>query len=294
MVTRSQDGGGDQIVDRAVPIPLYFQLAELIREQIRQGALEPGDRLPSERELSDRYQISRMTVRHALAYLEREAVVDVRHGSGSYVAEPKLTYDALQLMGFSEAIRERGGALTSVVLEQRRIGAPPSAAAALGLAASDDVVKIVRIREVEKVAMAIETNYLVARACPGLERVELSQDSLYGVLDREYGITLERVEQTFEAASTNDFERKVFGMPDGGTILLVEGTTFAAGGAAIEYFKSSHRGDRFKVRVEGRRGTRTARSARPQLRFVLDDADIGDVARAEAALASRVEGGDRC
>ncbi|MEJ2599308.1 MAG: GntR family transcriptional regulator, partial [Anaerolineales bacterium] len=77
-------------LDKSHPIPLYFQLAEILREQIQSGELNPGDRLPSERELNEQFGISRMTVRQALAYLTRDGVLVVKPGIGTFVAEPKL------------------------------------------------------------------------------------------------------------------------------------------------------------------------------------------------------------
>lgn len=89
-------------LDKSSPIPLYYQLAELIRERIQSGELKPGDQLPSERDLSEQVAISRMTVRQAVAYLVREGTLVVKPGVGTFVAEPKLTYDALHLLGFTE------------------------------------------------------------------------------------------------------------------------------------------------------------------------------------------------
>ena len=111
------------------PIPLYYQLAEVLREKIRVGELKPRAQLPSERELSDTYQISRMTVRQALAYLIREGNLVARQGLGTFVAEPKLAYDALHLLSFTEEMMLEGAEPASQVLEQA-IVIPPEAVAA--------------------------------------------------------------------------------------------------------------------------------------------------------------------
>jgi GntR family transcriptional regulator len=277
-------------VDRNVPIPLYYQLAELIRAQIRQGIYRPGDRLPGERELSARHGISRMTVRRGLEYLAHESLLEIRHGSGSYVAEPKLTFDALRLMGFSEAMLDRPGGLTSNVLEQGVHPAAPTAAAALQLAEGDPVVKVVRVRAVDGSPVALETNYLPQCRFPGLERRDLGRGSLYQILESEYGVTLDRVEQTFEAAAIGEFERRVLKAGAHVNILLVEGTTFDSGGVPVEYFRSSHRGDRFKVRVEGRRAKRAGVEHRHALSLQFGD---GMAPAATDAVGPRTRGGSR-
>src|SRR3712207_5275852 len=97
------------MLNKHSPIPLYYQLAELLRERIRLGEFKPGDQLPSERALSEQYAISRMTARQALTFLVREGTLIARHGLGTFVAEPKLTYDTLHLLGFTEEMMHRGG-----------------------------------------------------------------------------------------------------------------------------------------------------------------------------------------
>ncbi len=84
------------MLDKNSPLPLYYQLAEDLRDKIRAGELKPGEQVPTERELSEMHTISRMTARQALQFLVREEVLVSRQGSGTYVAEPKLTYDPLQ------------------------------------------------------------------------------------------------------------------------------------------------------------------------------------------------------
>ena len=113
------------------PIPLYYQLVELIKEQIRFGELKPGDQIPAERVLSELHGISRMTTRQAVAYLVREGALVARHGLGTFVAEPKLTHDALHLLGFTEEIMHRGGQAVSRVIEQALVPASARVAAEL-------------------------------------------------------------------------------------------------------------------------------------------------------------------
>src|SRR5215510_3828097 len=128
-------------LDKKNPIPLYYQLAEQIREQIKAGELKPGDQLPSERELSERSAISRMTVRQAISYLEQQGVLAVRQGVGTFVAEPKLVHDTLHLLSFTEEMMRGDGAVASQVLEQLRVKCPAGVATELALAPEALAVK---------------------------------------------------------------------------------------------------------------------------------------------------------
>ena len=133
-------------IDKASPIPLYYQLAEILRERIESGALKPGDQLPSERELGEQNSISRMTVRQAITYLAQKGTLIIRPGVGTFVAEPKFTYDALHLLGFTEEMMAQGRVVSSRVLEQEIVTPPAGIATQLGLKPNAKTVKIVRLR----------------------------------------------------------------------------------------------------------------------------------------------------
>src|SRR5262249_47280003 len=145
------------LLNKNSPIPLYYQLAELLKEQVRSGEFKPGDQVRSERALGEQYGISRMTARQAISYLVREGVLVARHGFGTFVAEPKLTHDALHLLGFTEELMHRGGVIVSRVLEQAVVSPPARVAAELQLPANGSVIKIVRLRLSNGTPLLLET-----------------------------------------------------------------------------------------------------------------------------------------
>jgi GntR family transcriptional regulator len=240
-------------LDKKHPIPLYYQLVELIREQIQGGELQPGNQLPSERELSEQAGISRMTTRQAIAYLTREGVLEVKPGIGTFVAEPKLAHDALHLLGFTEEMMRQGEPATSQVLAQELLVLPPHVAAALGLKADGLAVKIVRLRLSGPTPLLLETIFIPAALCPGLEQADLAVNSLYALLEQQYGLQLERTRQTLEATVANEYESQLFGIETGTPMILLEGVTYGDRGCPVEYFKAVYRGDRFKFELESQR-----------------------------------------
>lgn len=259
----------DMSLNKNSPIPLYYQLAELLREQIRTGELQPGDQVPPERVLSERYHISRMTTRQAIAYLTREGSIISEHGRGTFVAEPKLTFDAFHLLGFTEAIIQHGGKPISRVLEQEIVAAPARVATDLALGAQQQVVKIVRLRLADSTPMLLETIYISAALCPGLEREDLAARSLYSVMEQQYGITISRARQTLEATVANEYESQLFAMPVGTPMILLEAITSDAGNRPVEYAKAVYRGDRFKFAYESERSAVSSAHAMPRLSIVL-------------------------
>jgi len=241
------------ILDKSHPIPLYYQLAEVIREQIQAGELKPGDRIPSERELSEQAEISRMTVRQALAYLVREGILVARPGVGTFVAEPKLVYDALHLLGFTEEMVRQGEAAASRVLEQAVVPPPHAIASALQLGPGDLTVKIVRLRLSAGTPVLLETSFIPVTMCPGLERQSLEDTSLFALLEQTYGHRPVRSYQSLEAALADDYEAQLFGIKPGAAMILLRGVTSNENERPLEYFKALYRGDRVRFELESRR-----------------------------------------
>lgn len=252
------------------PVPLYYQLAEVLREKIRLGELKPGAQLASERDLSETYQISRMTVRQALAYLIRDGNLVARQGLGTFVAEPKLAYDALHLLGFTEEMILAGAATASQVLEQAVVVPPEAVATDLELDPGATTVKIVRLRRSQGTPLLLETVFIPAALCPGLEQTNLAVASLYSLLEDRYGLHLSHARQTLETTTANSYEAQLFSVPVGLGMILLEGVTRLDTGQPVEYFKAVYRGDRFKFAMDSQRGRWPAESpGSPRLSVVM-------------------------
>lgn len=249
-------------IDRSVPIPRYFQLAEMLKEQIDSGQLAPGDQIPSERELSEQFGVSRVTVRQAIKYLVSQGRLVVRLGSGTFVGEPKLTHDTLHLLGFTEQMQLKGQAAASRVLEQSVVEPPASVAARLELAPGSQTTKIVRLRFSHETPMLLETVYISHALAPSLEREDLSSESLYSILEQRYGLSLLRAHQTLEITRASAEEALLFGVARGEAMFLLEGVTYTDHEQPVEVFKALYHGQMVRFELESQR-----------LRWVTDSAD---------------------
>ena len=238
------------MLNKQSPIPLYYQLAECLKEQIHAQDLAIGAQIPPERDLASRMGVSRMTARQAVAYLVNEGLLEVKPGVGTFVAQPKLTHNALHLLGFSEEMARLGGTVVSTVLEQRIITPLRRIAEQLQIASHEPVVSIVRLRQVDQIPLLLETSYIPALLCPGLESVDLAGSSLYTRLESDYHLTVHRAAQTLEATTVNDYEQQLFHLVPGTAMLLLEGVTYNQQERPFEYFKAVYRGDRFKFMLK--------------------------------------------
>lgn len=240
------------MLDRNSRIPLYYQLAEQIREQIVAGELGAGAQLPAEREMAERHAISRMTARQAIAHLVRQGVLIAKIGVGTFVAEPKLSFDAVHLLGFTERMLSQGMRITSTVLEQALVLPPKLVSGKLKLRPKDKVVKIARVRLHDNEPLALETVFVPANLAPGLASADLQQHSLYALLENTYHLRLGALKQTLEATIANDYEAQLLHVAVGMPMILLEGVTFRATKDAqpVEYFKAVFRGDRFRFTLD--------------------------------------------
>lgn len=230
------------------PLPLYVQLYETLRADIQQQRLKPHQQIPSERELCQRFQVSRMTVRQALVDLSRGGFIYSRVGKGTFVSAPKIDQQLKTLTGFSQEMTSRGTAPASRVLDAKVQPASDDVAQILCIPVGSEVVVLTRVRLADGVPLAIETATLPHNLCPNLLRHNFSVESLYNVLEHEYGYRLIRADQTIEAALAGPREIALLQLVPPAAVLVMERLTFTDQNLLIEYVQSAYRGDRYKFR----------------------------------------------
>ena len=120
----------DPVLDREGDLPLYVQLREVLRQDIRDRGLRPGDRLPTEDDLERRYGVSRSTIRQAMGDLAAEGVVRRFQGRGTFVGTPKIQHTPV-LASFSELLRSQGYTPSHRLLESAVVPAPATVAEGL-------------------------------------------------------------------------------------------------------------------------------------------------------------------
>lgn len=234
---------------REAPTPLYIQLRDGLAAGIASGQYQPHDRLPSERELCEAYAVSRMTVRQAIAQLMHDGLVYARAGKGTFVNEPKINQELRSLTGFSQDVQARGGVPSSRVLEAQLLPATPQLAARLRQPVGTELVQLSRVRLSNAMPLALETAYLVHELCPQLLRYDFAVESLYHVLESDYGLRLVRAEQTMEASLANATELELLELFPPAAVLRLERLTYTDQDIPVEYVLSAYRGDRYKFRT---------------------------------------------
>ena len=224
--------------------PVYYRLKQALLETI--DAADVGDRMPAERVLAQQFATSRASVRLAIQELVVEGRLIREHGSGTYVARPKLT-QPLQLSSYTAEARAQGFEPGTQILELTSMAAGPRVGAKLGVAPSSRVVLLVRLRTADGVPMAIERTHLVSARFPHLRRHLTAEDSLYRVLRDEYGVEPVESEDTIETGVLSPDDAALLGTDVGVPALLQTRLALDADGSALEWTESIYRGDRYKL-----------------------------------------------
>ena len=230
--------------------PLYIQIKELLHSQIQSGQFAIGDRLPSERELSETYNVSRMTARQALQMLEQDGLTQRQVGKGSYVARPQIDQDLRELTSFTQDMAARGLRPQNRVLLAELQSADSEVADHLQARTGEPVVVLQRVRLADGKPIAIETAHLLHRTCPGiLVNHDFARASLYHVLKEHYGLHLVWATQIIGARMPDRFERDALDLPKRVPVLSLLRVTYDEADRPVEFVRSCYNSERYQLRT---------------------------------------------
>lgn len=243
---RPAQGSAAGRINHDGPTPKWTQLREILL-----GLLDAGravdEAMPSERQLGQRFGLSRMTVRQAVDTLVAEGRLYRVPGKGTFVAAPKIVMP-LQLTSFTEDMRARGLTAGAVDLGRHESAATPTIAGSLNLQPGDPVFVIERLRTADNEPMAIERVHLPAHLAPGLLDQPLENTSLYAVLRERYGLVLDAGQQTIEAVPAPTADADLLHISRGSPVLLLVRQS-SCHGQPVEHVISTYRADRYQLRV---------------------------------------------
>jgi GntR family transcriptional regulator len=228
--------------------PLHLQVSRQIEGEIASGLLRAGDRLPPERILCERLQVSRVTLRRGLAKLVGEGLLRPSHGRGWFVAADQLGEPPNTLISFTDMGAARGLTTTSRVLRSRVRRASLDEADALGIAPGAEVFELERVRFLDGTPIALDWSRLPAARLPDLAGRDFSHSSLYAALE-ENGVRPTRATCAVEAAEAGKRHARLLEIEPGTALLVLHQTTYNQRGAAIELGRIAYPGDRYRFRA---------------------------------------------
>lgn len=232
------------------PIPLHHQVFRDLKSALDGNEWSFGERMPSERELAERYGCSVITVRHALGELVREGRIERTRGRGTFVLQPRIDRNIAGSMSFAEEMQRRGLDPATRVVTERIESAGAAVASALGLAADAPVIYLERLRLGGGEPLILEQARLPAERFPGLLANDLEHRSLYDILAERYATRIVRARETVEPVMLHRREASLLELPTRALALQIDGVAYAADGSPVEVARSFVRGDRTRYYLE--------------------------------------------
>ena len=233
-------------------IPLYVQIKNYIREKIETGELKKGDKIPSEKLLCEKFNVSEITVIRALRDLVNEGIIFRKQGKGSFVKEPDYKEDLNKLANFKNIHTLPHSKAEHKILEWHIIKPPKEIRNRMKLNKEDKVLKIVRLRFFKGEPVAFERTYIPDNLIPSLEekRELFEKKFVYDIFKTMPNISPESSQIFIKPILADEFYAKTFKITVGDPLLLWDRTTYSKDKKIIEFSIFCARGDKCKHHIE--------------------------------------------
>ena len=243
-----------RVVATTVPLPesalpLHARLRDRLRAEILQGRLRPHDQLPSENELTERYAVSRITVRQALAALHAEGLIVKVQGKGSFVSQPRVSQELNRLRGLGESLASEGHEVHARVLKIDDVPAPPTAAARLRIEPGSTVTELLSLRYVDREPLSLNRLYIAADVGARLRRAGVAHRDILSIYETDLQLTIGRAEVMISAALADKQQRKYLALPEHAPVLQVDRVVYGADDRPLHVETSCYRSDAFSYRL---------------------------------------------
>lgn len=246
--TGKSKAASDRNVVRMSSVPMHSQIREIIRRRVLDGTYAPHSQMPSESQMMDAFQVSRITIRQALGDLQKEGLIFKVAGKGSFVAKPKAFQNLSRLQGFGEAMTPAGYETFSQVLSTKRVAASEIVARRLGLAIGAAVFEIQRLRYLNREPISVDVSYFPLALGERLAREDLAARDVFVILENDLGQHLTHADVQIEAISADETLARHLRIDEASPLLRIERLTHADD-KPIDFEFLYYRGDAFQYRL---------------------------------------------
>jgi len=240
-------------MDSEVPIPLYYRLKRKLIEMIENEEVAPDEMIPSENKLIEEYSMSRTTVRKAIDTLVNEGYLYRIQGKGTFVRGKQFTQGLIKLTSCTEDIRNQGLNPSVTLVQQQVELTRKSIAHKLGILDNDQVFFMERVMNADYIPLNKTKSYLPYKLFPGIERHDFSKESLYKIIESDYGVKILYANRSIEAVLADERTAELLDLSIDSPILYFRGIVYGeikGKETPIEYFESKYRSDRTQFLIE--------------------------------------------
>lgn len=229
---------------------LYFQLYDILYKDIKEGLYKPGELLPTENELIEKYKVSRATVRKAMDLLVNDGLIVRQRGYGTVVQKPKIEQTLNRVIHFSNEMERKGYHSSTTMLANEIVFANKTIAEALNIKEGTKLIHVNRLRHANGEPMCIENAYLIYTKCPKVLEQDFSKKSLREFLIQEYNIKWKRAVQKMFAINANKEFAKHLNIKQGAPLIYIERVSYNQDDEPGEYLQAYYRGDSYYFTAE--------------------------------------------
>ena len=228
--------------------PVYQELLQTIRSVLQSGDFAVGSRFLTERQIAERYGVSRATANKVLSTLVSESTLEFRKGIGTFISGRSLDYNLRALVSFTdEAIAAHKRPATRLLkFESVSAGQVPDEIISLLHVGLDDLLFYMeRLRFADSRPVILEKRHVVAAHCPTLNQAD-ARGSLYGAWKKKFSLAVEAADQTIRAVSLHGADARALDIRDGAAGMLVRCIGYVAGGRPLWFERTLYRGDAYE------------------------------------------------
>lgn len=230
-------------------LPIYIQIYDQIKSEIKQGIWKIGDRLPSERELAIKFNVSRMTLRQAIQNLADEGILERKIGSGTYVARKKVQEKMSGVTSFTEIMESQSRVPSSKTISYFLISPSSSEMEKLQLNKEDTILRMERIRYADDIPICFEVASIPQKIIDGYSKAEISE-SFYRTLEEKSGNKIGAANQTITAVLASEKIAEYLELKRGDAVLRLRQVSYFKDGTPFEYVRTQYVGNRFEFYLE--------------------------------------------
>lgn len=236
------------------PVPLHYQIREQISLAIADGRLVPGDLLPPEEDLAAQGSVSRTTIRQALAALVHEGLIERKRGKGSWVLEPRIDQQLIELTGFVEDMLSRGLEPEARVVSMEVVTADVVVAEELRIEEGSQAVRIERVRLADRRPILFDVSHLPLELGEQVIREDLRQRPIFDILETDLGVVLAEAGYHIRAVAAKEPIATHLRVRRSAPLLMIERTTYSREGTPVDYENLYYRADRMTFSMRLKRG----------------------------------------
>lgn len=230
-------------------LPIYIKIHDQIKKEIEEGVWKVGDRLPSERELSLKFGVSRMTLRQAIQTLADEGIIERKIGSGTYVAREKVQEKMSGTTSFTDIMRSQNREPSSKTVSYFITSPSSSEMKKLQLGEDEAILRMERIRYADQVPICFEVASIPQKFVANYSKKEVTS-SLYHLLEEEGQRKIGHAQQTISSMLASEQIAEYLDMKRGDAILRLRQVSYFQDGEPFEYVRTQYAGNRFEFYLE--------------------------------------------